>query len=69
MNDDEKKVESKLNKKDETGEIEVRQMSNLQPVKGYFKAGENSVVNLSCKTRKLARILEEKSRLDKNEKD
>ncbi|HHW02033.1 MAG TPA: hypothetical protein GXX35_04365 [Thermoanaerobacterales bacterium] len=40
-----------------------------EPVEGYFKAGENTVVNLNCKTKKLARILEEKSNIEKSGRD
>ncbi|AYO30985.1 MAG: hypothetical protein PWR06_2700 [Thermoanaerobacteraceae bacterium] len=60
------KVKSKLDGNHKEDE-DIKKIS--EPVKGYFKAGENSVVNLSCKTRVLARILEEKSHLEKNKKD
>jgi len=42
-------------------EDEKKDEKMSEPVEGYFKAGENSVTNLNCKTQKLARILEKKA--------
>jgi hypothetical protein len=54
MSPDEHKVKTK-----KTAMVEDNINEYRPSLKGYFKPGENSVTNLSCKTQKLARILEE----------